>query len=216
MRGIIAGAALVAAAIASPASAAVDVTVSATTSEGSTSDPLNGAKVTSTSGVLNGFTAEDAFGSVTSNPPYPESLAGGHVIFNDGPTAFINFETAAPVLLSNIAFYLSGDGEPNSTFRAFSSVSLFGGTAANALTLLGTATGLPAGASTVNFAFNPQQTLQFFRFEGVQDNGGGRVLEIDGAVPEPSTWLTMILGFGLLGGMLRRRKSPSGARLRTA
>ena len=29
------------------------------------------------------------------------------------------------------------------------------------------------------------------------------------AVPEPATWLQMLLGFGLLGGMMRRRKRPS-------
>jgi hypothetical protein len=28
------------------------------------------------------------------------------------------------------------------------------------------------------------------------------------AVPEPSSWLTMMLGFGLLGGMMRRRRRP--------
>lgn len=31
----------------------------------------------------------------------------------------------------------------------------------------------------------------------------------DGAVPEPSTWLMMILGFGFLGAALRRRRAPS-------
>ncbi len=35
-----------------------------------------------------------------------------------------------------------------------------------------------------------------------QDGGG-----IRGSVPEPSAWLLMIMGFGLLGGMLRRDKS---------
>lgn len=42
--------------------------------------------------------------------------------------------------------------------------------------------------------FDPQ-TFQPFRFLGV--------------VPEPSTWMTMILGFGLLGAALRRRRVPS-------
>ena len=30
---------------------------------------------------------------------------------------------------------------------------------------------------------------------------------IVGAVPEPATWATMLFGFGLVGGMLRRRRS---------
>lgn len=43
--------------------------------------------------------------------------------------------------------------------------------------------------------FDPQ-TFDPFR---LLDDGGG-------AVPEPATWLTMILGFGLLGATLRRRR----------
>ena len=34
-----------------------------------------------------------------------------------------------------------------------------------------------------------------------------------GAVPEPATWAMMILGFGLIGGVMRRRRSPT-AKLR--
>jgi hypothetical protein len=29
-------------------------------------------------------------------------------------------------------------------------------------------------------------------------------------VPEPATWAMMILGFGLLGGAIRRRKATAG------
>ncbi len=32
---------------------------------------------------------------------------------------------------------------------------------------------------------------------------------VDGAVPEPATWATMILGFGAIGGAMRRRKRPA-------
>jgi hypothetical protein len=30
-------------------------------------------------------------------------------------------------------------------------------------------------------------------------------------VPEPSTWLTMLLGFGVIGSTLRRRSAPTAA-----
>lgn len=36
------------------------------------------------------------------------------------------------------------------------------------------------------------------------------------AVPEPATWLMMILGFGMIGRSLRKRRSNALARLRTA
>ena len=46
-----------------------------------------------------------------------------------------------------------------------------------------------------------QQRLQLPRFEN-----GVIIFEPAAAVPEPGTWAMMILGFGLVGGMLRRRR----------
>ena len=34
------------------------------------------------------------------------------------------------------------------------------------------------------------------------------------AVPEPATWAVMMLGFGLIGGAMRRRRNPTPTRLR--
>jgi len=36
---------------------------------------------------------------------------------------------------------------------------------------------------------------------------------VGGAIPEPATWLTMLLGFGVLGGVLRRRRADAGVTL---
>lgn len=41
----------------------------------------------------------------------------------------------------------------------------------------------------------------------IGQTGGLRSIAVGPGVPEPATWLTMILGFGLLGGLLRRRQS---------
>jgi hypothetical protein len=35
------------------------------------------------------------------------------------------------------------------------------------------------------------------------------VINASGAVPEPATWAMMLLGFGLVGGAMRRRKSAA-------
>lgn len=42
-------------------------------------------------------------------------------------------------------------------------------------------------------------------------DGGGSSVSIAPAVPEPATWLMMILGFGLLGSALRRRRNRQRA-----
>jgi hypothetical protein len=190
-------------------SATVVVTPGAT--EGSTTDVLNGARVTATSPILEGFTAEDAFGSVTPGGPFPESQAGGHVIFGvnqAGFTNFIDFETTGVVTLSGITVFVSGDVPSNPESRSFFDLTLLGGTTADNLSLLGT-TRVGGGANTVAFIFDAPTTLQFFRFEGTNlTNEGARVLEIDGVspVPEPATWAMMLFGFGAVGYSMRSRK----------
>ena len=197
--------------LATPALAAVAVV--AGTSEGSTTDPLNGATVTANSALLGGFSVQDAFGAVTPGGPYPESQAGGHVIFADGSqTNFITFNTAASVLLQGVNVFVSSDGV-NNPDRQFAQITLFAGTTANNLTSLGTGV-LGTGGQTVSYSFAPTQ-YQYFRFEGTNLTNGARLLEIDGiaGVPEPATWAMMIMGFGMVGGALRHRRRSATAAL---
>ena len=63
-------------------------------------------------------------------------------------------------------------------------------------TFIFTATG---ASTTLTFAADPATAGQFFG--PALDN-----VSIQ-AVPEPAVWLTMILGFGLIGGVLRRKSS---------
>lgn len=212
-------AASVAVLLASPAFGAVIVTPGAT--EGSQTDALNGAQVTNTSPILPGFSAQDAFGSVTPGGPYAESQAGGHVIFGvdqPGFLNFIDFNTAAPVTLSSLSVYVSGDLPSNPDYRSFRTVELFAGTSAGALTSLGQANLPVGGAYTANFTLNAPTSYQFFRFEGTNfSNGGARLLEIDGtAVPEPATWAMMIGGFGMVGGAMRYRRRKTQIAFATA
>ena len=46
---------------------------------------------------------------------------------------------------------------------------------------------------------------------GGGSTGGGHIPADGGGVPEPSTWTILILGFGLIGAVLRRRPSPNAA-----
>lgn len=46
--------------------------------------------------------------------------------------------------------------------------------------------------------------------------GGDVAFTASSAVPEPGTWLMMLVGFGLLGGALRRKKQTTGARINFA
>ncbi|WEK42497.1 MAG: PEPxxWA-CTERM sorting domain-containing protein [Candidatus Sphingomonas colombiensis] len=63
------------------------------------------------------------------------------------------------------------------------------------------------GISNLAFTFDPGIPIaKQFRVEGLS-NGGG--------VPEPATWAMMILGFGAVGGIMRRRGATQ-AKLRFA
>ena len=56
-----------------------------------------------------------------------------------------------------------------------------------------------------------------FKAVGTSDSFGGYIDNISlAAVPEPATWAMMIMGFGLIGGAVRSRKSNVTARVRFA
>lgn len=50
-------------------------------------------------------------------------------------------------------------------------------------------------------------SYQYFSFQSNGPTNGPRLVEIDGAVPEASTWAMMIAGFAMVGAGLRRRKT---------
>ena len=77
------------------------------------------------------------------------------------------------------------------------------------------------GNATSFFKFNAGTGVDSFTFDinGLSNaavfSTGGDVPDPQGSVPEPATWAMMMLGFGAVGAMLRRRKSvPTQLRVR--
>ena len=108
-----------------------------------------------------------------------------------------------------VEFSLSPSGSPTSSFEA-----LFGGVSLLSLTAPPSNVPLEAytrysfdvtatGASALAFVFRDDQG--FLRLDSVS------VTEIESAVPEPSTWAMMLLGFGAMGAVVRARRRLSPA-----
>lgn len=83
----------------------------------------------------------------------------------------------------------------------------------------GTQAATPANGDQTAVNTNPLVTISFFGTEqgdigGLRLRSSRQAFEIDNisiaAVPEPSTWAMLILGFGLLGGSLRARSAQAG------
>jgi len=100
-----------------------------------------------------------------------------------------------------ISFDLSNDGgTPNFFDVDFGSSQLFSATNSGSFGFTNfSTTAIATGAST-NLSFAFQQNPAFFRLDNIS------VTAVRGAVPEPSTWAMMLIGFGAVGAGLRRQK----------
>jgi hypothetical protein len=145
------------------------------------------------------------------------TLGGGNVIAANGGQARV--EGANNLLLTQVQFGLVD-------FATFNNLefNIFGGTASSVSFAI-----TDNGGQVFNFA-NVALTNgeNFFGFQGINNqtianvsatlNGGGvqdfRQIRLDGfaaasAVPEPTTWAMMLVGFGAVGYSMRRRKAVS-------
>lgn len=69
-----------------------------------------------------------------------------------------------------------------------------------------------AGNFTGSFTLGSASSVTFFIYDDfLGDNSGGVSLAV-AAVPEPAAWMMMIMGFGAIGGVLRRRRTARPAR----
>ena len=130
---------------------------------------------------------------------------------NAGIDDFIaNFVFANPTAIR--AFTIGGTfGAVNfGNFAGLSQIGVGSSVAANA----------PFGTYSVSFRTltNSSLKLQFgqslngFGTQGLNDNQGPLLDNVRlsiAAVPEPATWAMMILGFGVIGAALRRRRQPA-------
>ncbi len=90
-------------------------------------------------------------------------------------------------------------------------VSLNGGALAPAFTQQGGRNTIWS-LKTIDFVAPTANSVLSFSAVGVSDTLGGYVDSIKlTAVPEPATWAMMIMGFGGIGAVLRRRRAPAVA-----
>ena len=175
-------------------------------------DVAQGTIVTSHSDLLPGFTAEGAFGSTS-----PDASEGYRTIFGTSPTGthFIEFKTAAPIMLSGYRF-LMGEDSDGSGNRSATAFRLYASNnPATVLSHLVSSTAL-APPFTANYGFPKievsdafdERKAQFFRMEVDSIGNGPRIFELDGyggTVPEPTSFLLLLIGFTASLGFRRLR-----------
>lgn len=116
--------------------------------------------------------------------PYPQAVAGGSATFNFDP---------------DVIQFTEGYFSDGSTFA-----------------LTTTPTGAAINIQDIELGFG-QQTLTIIGNLIPATNGnsyariGGQLTLTSTAVPEPATWVALILGFGVIGGTLRRRTGAGSA-----
>lgn len=155
---------------------------------------------------------------------YWEAKDGTHSIdlAGNGPGSISQtFDTVVGGLYT-VNYWLSGNPDGGDLAKYGLITAVDGGVIAssNFLGLQG-ATRDNMGYAPWSFAFTATGSQTTLTFEADPTEGFyGPVLdavEVIAPVPEPSTWATMLLGFGLIGFGLRKRKAASqNARLRVA
>lgn len=66
--------------------------------------------------------------------------------------------------------------------------------------------GTPDSYGTQGFGKKPNKSTEVYKLDDLRF---GTIQDVAGGVPEPSTWIMMILGFGLIGGVMRKRQQAT-------
>ena len=215
----IAMAALAAAMVAAPASAAIVISVGGNTAQGQTvqfNTQQSGNTITGTTNQTNTpltFTRIGAGGALASD------ASGQAVVINNGSdpsnlTGTVAVDLFGSVAASYIEFNLPGI--PGNPPPAESVNVLIEALSTDGLTVLGfnTLTLDGNGNNYFNITGTDGDTFGGFRITLNPANTGVGALQnvrvqtaVAAAVPEPGTWALMLLGFGGIGVSMRRRRS---------
>jgi hypothetical protein len=150
---------------------------------------------------------------------YEVSASGGLVPGSDSGNIFMSTNTwDDPMIFSNFSTPIRAIGG-----RFFSS-NLAGAFVASPLITLslldsaGTTTEIILNPTTASFrGFVSSNSITSLTVTSFNPGGGPTLwpsvddLQVGGAVPEPASWALMIAGFGLVGGMMRRRSDVVAA-----
>lgn len=168
--------------------------------------------------LLTGNGLAEPIETVLFTQPFPDSVARTGVNFGGAPSGFRAVGSPSSLLRPGAlrgGGALVPSGEPagtseggilplgrtaqatsSGTAPGFAQTSSEGGSAGSASSSGGTLPGSPGGGGTIGTGSSSGGS-----------SGGGPAL-----VPEPGVWAMLILGFGLIGGLLRRdRRAMTGA-----
>lgn len=178
-----------------------------------TANPDGTTLATVTNGTFVGGTFSDTkvIGGTQQNPgsvnttetPIIAGMSGDYLAIGRSSSYTLSFAAANPVSYFSFAF----NGIANNSSLLFTYV---GGTTQLFTGPAGILGGSAATFGRVNYHTGTGPQIQSIMFS--RDNTGQGAFTVDSfaaAAPEPATWLMMILGFGLVGSQLRRRKGKA-------
>lgn len=196
MRSFVICAAAAALAVSAPAYAATVVNIDGTAN--ASLDGSNGVDVALAAGTYTVTFTQGQFDAFSRF-----SSSGG--CDANGGNCVQGFENSARIIVNGVTT-LFGDGSASGGLGPISGGGYFD-TAARSFA--------NAAQYTTTFTLASAGTARFFLYDdALSDNRGGVSLSLAG-VPEPATWGLMILGFGAVGGAMRRRQSVA-AKVRLA
>lgn len=194
-----------------PAAAKADVVIlfnNPTGELGDDQDYTSGALTVTASGYSDTDVDEHLFGKADGGNENGVGLAtnGDHEIYFD--KAFIQLDVTQLFGLSSGADFFMNSTTEGETWAVYGSDTDAGGKVGATFLFDGTDEG-------VWHALPGWGDYDFYNFFSSANSGGANVLlgglTIHDPVPEPATWLTMLLGFGFAGTALRFRRAKTAA-----